>query len=122
MVSQFSANKLGNQKIRESEETEPQMFTRYVKSDRPGNKELPADGLTQWHPRGRPRSDLATWCDSGSGPPLIGLPQRAAARAANPSFGDPELVEQMTRDAALGDHDCGPKLLRRQAQGCCAMP
>ena len=97
MVSQFSANKLGNQKIRESEETEPQMFTRYVKSDRPGNKELPADGLaamaSAW---------LAeTWQPICRGGRAVRLGKRSAAHrvaaegcGANgtPRFGYPELV------------------------------
>jgi hypothetical protein len=61
------------------------MFPRYVKSDRPGNKELPADGLaaiTSARPAEiRPGArfvEAVARCESGSGQPLIGLPQRVA--------------------------------------------
>jgi hypothetical protein len=44
MDESVQSQQVGQLEDRDGEETEPQMFTRYVKSDLPGSKELPADG------------------------------------------------------------------------------
>jgi hypothetical protein len=88
------------------------MFTRYVKSDRPGTKELPADGLAAMAP-----AWLAeTWQPICRGGRAVRLGKRSAAHRVAAEglrrqrqisrFGDPELGEQMPRDAALHDDDC----------------
>jgi hypothetical protein len=84
--------------MRESEEAEPQMFTRYIKRDSPGNKDLPADGLaamaSAW---------LAeTWQPIFRGGRAVRLGKRSTAHRVaaeglrrerhTPGFGCPELV------------------------------
>ncbi len=44
-ASQFSANELGNKRIRESQATEPQLFTHTLKPIAPANSELPSPVL-----------------------------------------------------------------------------
>jgi hypothetical protein len=45
-------------------------------------------------------------CESGSGQPLIGLPQRFAGPARHPPLATRSVWEQMPKDTALREGDC----------------